>query len=135
MGTTETEVIYLPLENVDSEHCAMIVQNSLSKVSGITEAKVELNNHLAIIQTTDEAVAATAIQTVKDLGYGVTTIKKTFPVLGMSCASCAASAESSARYVHGVVQVSVNFATGNLTVEYLHNMKLLKRYKRKNFVH
>lgn len=122
MGTTETEVIYLPLENVDSEHCAMIVQNSLSKVSGITEAKVELNNHLAIIQTTDEAVAATAIQTVKDLGYGVTTIKKTFPVLGMSCASCAASAESSARYVPGVVQVSVNFATGNLTVEYLPNM-------------
>lgn len=51
-----------------------------------------------------------------------TTVKKTFPVLGMTCASCAGSAESIAKYTTGVVDASVNFATGNLTVEYLPNM-------------
>lgn len=45
--------------------------------------------------------------------------KDTFPVLGMTCASCAGSAESTVLHEPGVVDASVNFATGNLTVEYL----------------
>ena len=40
----------------------------------------------------------------------------------MTCASCAGSAESIVKYQEGVVNASVNFATGNLTVEYLPNM-------------
>lgn len=48
--------------------------------------------------------------------------KDTFPVLGMTCASCAGSAESIVKHEPGVVNASVNFATGNLTVEYLPNM-------------
>jgi Cu2+-exporting ATPase len=40
----------------------------------------------------------------------------------MTCASCAGSAESIVKYQSGVVDASVNFATGNLTVEYLPNM-------------
>jgi Cu2+-exporting ATPase len=55
-----------------------------------------------------------------------TTIKKTFPVLGMTCASCASSAESITRHEPGVVTASVNFATGNLSVEYLPNMTIAK---------
>lgn len=47
------------------------------------------------------------------------TIIQTFPVLGMTCASCAGSAESIVQHQEGVVNASVNFATGNLTVEYL----------------
>src|SRR5512145_2769592 len=50
------------------------------------------------------------------------TVKNTFPVLGMTCASCAVSAESIVKAQPGVVNASVNFATGNLTVEYLPNM-------------
>jgi Cu2+-exporting ATPase len=46
------------------------------------------------------------------------TIKKTYPVLGMSCASCASSAQSIVEHQTGVVDASVNFATGNLVVEY-----------------
>lgn len=45
--------------------------------------------------------------------------KSTFPVLGMTCASCASSVESIVRHQEGVVEASVNFATGNLTVAYL----------------
>lgn len=49
-------------------------------------------------------------------------IKQTFPVLGMSCASCASSAESIVQHQEGVISAVVNFATGNLTVEYLPNI-------------
>jgi Cu2+-exporting ATPase len=47
------------------------------------------------------------------------TVTQTFPVLGMTCASCASSAESIVQHQEGVVNASVNFATGNLTVAYL----------------
>ena len=48
-----------------------------------------------------------------------TSIKRTFPVLHMTCASCAASAESITQAAEGVVNASVNFATASLQVEYL----------------
>jgi len=115
-------IIYLPLEDVESEHCALIVDKGLSKVEGIQSHKVELNNRRAAITVNDEEVVAKAVKTVKDLGYGITTVKATFPVLGMTCASCANSAQSIVKSEPGVVDASVNFATGNLAVEYLPNM-------------
>ena len=45
-------------------------------------------------------------------------LKESYPVLGMSCASCAGSAESIVQQQEGVFEASVNFATGNLTVSY-----------------
>jgi Cu2+-exporting ATPase len=47
-----------------------------------------------------------------------TLIKKSFPVLNMSCASCAVSAESIVKSTKGVVSASVNYANAMLTVEY-----------------
>ncbi|RXG30010.1 heavy metal translocating P-type ATPase [Leeuwenhoekiella marinoflava] len=120
--SSNKEIIYLPLEGVESEHCALIVEKGLAQVKGIDSHKVELNNHRAVITVNNEEVIAEAVNTIKDLGYGVTTVKKTFPVLGMTCASCAGSAESIVKYESGVVNASVNFATGNLSVEYLPNM-------------
>ncbi|NGM73733.1 heavy metal translocating P-type ATPase [Sphingobacterium sp. SGL-16] len=45
-------------------------------------------------------------------------IKESYPVLGMSCAACASSAENIIKQQEGVVDASVNFATGNLSVAY-----------------
>ncbi|HEX8016267.1 MAG TPA: heavy metal translocating P-type ATPase [Flavobacterium sp.] len=119
---TNKEIIYIPLEDVESEHCALIVEKGLAQVKGVESHKVEINNHRAAITVKDEEVVADAVNAIRDLGYGVPTVKASFPVLGMICASCAGSAESVVRYVPGVVNSSVNFATGNLSVEYFPNM-------------
>jgi len=116
------EIIYLPLEDVESEHCALIVEKGLAQVKGISTHKVELNNRRAAITVENTEVVSEAVKAIKALGYGVSTVKNIFPVLGMTCASCAGSAESIVKYQDGVVDASVNFATGNLTVEYLPNM-------------
>jgi Cu2+-exporting ATPase len=116
------ELIYLPLENVESEHCALIVDKGLSQVQGLESHRVELNNRRAAIIPARPAAVAEAVKAIKDLGYGVSTIKKSFPVLNMTCASCAVSAESMVKSVSGVIEASVNFATASLTVEYLPGM-------------
>ncbi|MNF99347.1 Copper-exporting P-type ATPase A [compost metagenome] len=91
-------------------------------MKSIETHQVELNNRRAVITVDNTQAVAEAIKAIKDLGYGVSTVKNTFPVLGMTCASCAGSAESIVTYEPGVVSAAVNFATGNLTVEYLPNM-------------
>jgi len=116
------DTIYIPLEDVESEHCASIVEKGLAQVKGLSSYRVELNNHRAAIVPKDSEAVVSSVKTIKDLGYGVSTLTKSFPVLGMTCASCASSAESMAKYEQGVVNASVNFATGNLTVEYLPNV-------------
>ncbi|MBS1620298.1 MAG: copper-translocating P-type ATPase [Bacteroidetes bacterium] len=122
MAITQNDTIYLPLEDVESEHCALIVDKKLGQINGIESHKVELNNNRAVITVKAEGVAAEAVKAIKDLGYGVTTVKSDFPVLNMTCASCAVSAESIVKSVDGVINASVNYATSSLTVEYLPNM-------------
>lgn len=122
MEKNTDDTIFLPLENVESEHCALIVDKGLSKVAGVDSHKVELNNRRAVITVSNKETIKDVIATIKDLGYGVTTVRKKFPVLNMSCASCAVSAESMIQSVNGVINASVNFATTELTVEYLPNM-------------
>jgi Cu2+-exporting ATPase len=46
------------------------------------------------------------------------TIKKNFPVAGMSCASCAASVEGTLKQEPGVVNAAVNYANSSASVEY-----------------
>ncbi|MBA0883913.1 heavy metal translocating P-type ATPase [Flavobacterium undicola] len=122
MATNSKPTLYLPLENVESEHCALIVDKGIAQIKGVESHKVELNNNRAVITVSNNDVVSQAIKAIKDLGYGVTTVKKTFPVLNMSCVSCAVSAESIVKPIDGVVNANVNFATATLSVEYLPNM-------------
>ena len=46
------------------------------------------------------------------------TIKKSFPVLGMSCAACAVSVESMLKSTSGVINANVNYANATLLTEY-----------------
>ncbi len=112
----------IPIENMESEHCVLIIEKELAKIDGIISYKVELNNARAVLNLEDISIVSNIIQAIKSIGYNVPTIKKTLPVLEMSCASCAASAEDAAKFAEGVIDASVNFATGNLTVEYLPNI-------------
>jgi len=46
------------------------------------------------------------------------TIKSTFPVLGMGCASCVGKVEKALNSLDGVAFAAVNFAAETATVEY-----------------
>lgn len=122
--------IYLPLEGVESEHCALIVDRGLQQVSAVTSHKVELNNQRAIITPARQEALADAVKAIRDLGYGVTTIKKTIPVLQMSCAACAVSVESILQAQPGVVTAHVNFAASTVAVEYLPNQLKVEDLKK-----
>jgi len=116
----EATILQLPVENMDSEHCALIVDKALGTVPEVSEHHVELNNHRAVITSNKpvEAVRHT-VQTIRDNGYEVPTVKRTMPVVNMSCASCVASVESMLLAQPGVLKAAVNLATNSVQVEYV----------------
>jgi len=57
------------------------------------------------------------------------TIKKSFPVTGMSCASCASSVETTLKEEPGVVKAAVNYANGEASVEYDPKMADVHHFK------
>ena len=116
----EDKPVTIPLSGVDSEHCALIVDKGLSKVEGINSHKVELDNKSAVINTNDDIeVLPQAVKAIRDSGYDVDTVKKSFPVLNMSCASCAASSQSTLENIPGVINVAVNYANAIANIEYI----------------
>ena len=110
----------LPLIGVESEYCALIVDKGLTKVKGIKQHHVDLNNSKAVVDTDqDAATIKNAVQSVRDLGYDIASVKKQFPVTGMSCAACASSVESILLAKQGVINANVSFANSSVQVEYV----------------
>jgi Cu2+-exporting ATPase len=114
------EIFNIPLQDVESEHCALIVDKGLKNVPGISAHKVELNNKRAVITTGEPVeVLPKVVDAIRGLGYGVDTVSKNFPVTGMTCATCANSTESILNNQVGVLKAVVNYANASVQVEYV----------------
>ena len=110
-NNNNTIEFFLPIEGLESEHCVLIVSKALDKIKGLISYQIELNNQRVFIQIKDVKIINEIVQTIKEIGYEVTTIKRTFPVLEMTCASCAISVESLLNAEIGVLSAAVNFST------------------------
>lgn len=56
-------------------------------------------------------------------------VKKTFPVLNMTCASCAASAQSILEHQPGVISAAVNYANAATNIEFDLSVTSTKKLK------
>ena len=118
--STEKSTLVLPVENMDSEHCALIVDEALGTVASVGAHHVELNNRSAVIESTTPVEAVRdVVKAIRDNGYDVPTLRRTFPVTGMTCASCVSSVESMLLAQPGVLNAAVNLATNTVQVEYV----------------
>ncbi|CAM3659807.1 copper-translocating P-type ATPase [Flavobacterium saliperosum S13] len=128
---TNSKILTIPLEGVHSEHCALIVDDTLAKTDGVVTHKVELNNQQAKIEVDPKQFKlAQLTSTIRDLGYDITTVKKSFPVEGMTCASCAVSVESILSFEEGIISSVVNYANATATVEYVPGIAKPENFKK-----
>ena len=120
----------IPLSGVHSEHCALLVDKTFAQNADISTHNVDFNNERAILnfksQTPD---FAKVVRDIRSIGYDVLTVKKSFPVLGMSCASCASSSQSILETQPGVISVAVNYANTTAQIEYIPTITNPKKLK------
>jgi len=132
---TNNKEIRIPLEGVESEHCALIVDNGIAKLKGVESHRVELNNKQAVIKTHNQETVSEAGKTIRDLGYDVTTVKKSFPVLQMTCASCSVSVESILKSQQGVINASVNYANAKVSIEFIPKFDSSREFEKSRSKH
>jgi len=115
------ENVTLPVTGMTCANCALTIQRSLKKVTGVKEANVNFATEQASVSFDIDQVQIKGLTNkIHDAGYGVVTATVEIPLTGMTCANCAMTIERTlSKKVPGVVKASVNFATERAHVEYI----------------
>jgi len=113
--------ITLPVTGMTCANCALTIQRSLKKVTGVKKANVNFATEQASVSFDLEQVQIKDLtDKIHDAGYGVVTTTVEIPLTGMTCANCAMTIERTlSKKVPGVLKASVNFATERARVEYI----------------
>ena len=115
--------ITLPIEGMSCASCVAKVEKSLKSVGGVRSATVNLATEEATVSYDPERTSVEKLtQAVSQAGYEVSLKEKTFPIEGMSCASCVSRVEKALQGVEGVVSAAVNLATEEATIKYNPNL-------------
>ena len=101
--------------------CVARVEKALSQgPKGSSAASVNLAAGSATVTADPSRTGPAALaDAIRDIGYEVPVERISFPVEGMTCASCVSRVERALRKVPGVLSASVNLAAGTAAVEYL----------------
>ena len=123
--------IELPITGMSCASCVAKIEKGLSKMSGIVDAKVNFATEKATISFDPSRVhVGDFVATIKDLGYEAGMEKVTFPIHGMSCASCVKKVEGALNGLEGVVRANVNFATERASVQYIPGAVSMEDFRR-----
>jgi Cu+-exporting ATPase len=112
--------VTLPIAGMSCASCVSRIEKGLSKIPGVSEAKVNFAAEKATVAFDPSQVnSSDLVSVVNALGYEAKTQKVVLPVQGMSCASCVNRVQKALNEVSGVIKATVNFATEKATVEYI----------------
>ncbi|MHB0937100.1 MAG: heavy metal translocating P-type ATPase [Armatimonadota bacterium] len=112
--------IDIPVEGMHCASCAANIERRLRREPGVTSANVNYANQVAAVEYDEgQKDVAALVAAIQDVGYEVSALTTTFPVGGMTCASCVARVEKALRRAPGVIGAAVNLATNQATVTYL----------------
>ncbi|OYP01249.1 hypothetical protein CG709_11345, partial [Lachnotalea glycerini] len=106
----------LSIRGMTCAACAQRIEKTVRKLSGISQANVNLASEKLFVEYDSEVLKLSAIkESVAKIGYQVVeksdNPKVTIPIGGMTCAACAQRIEKVIKKLDGVEDVSVNFAT------------------------
>ncbi len=120
MTTENTAKINLPIEGMTCASCVARVEKGLTDVDGVSKVAVNLTTKRGTIEYNPEtADPKQLITAVQDSGYSVPTTQITFPIEGMTCASCVSRIEQALKSVPGVLNASVILDPGKAVIEAL----------------
>jgi Cu+-exporting ATPase len=113
----------IKIEGMSCASCAKTIERVTGRLEGVIEANVNFATEKLNINFDETKISLGDIQTaVEKAGFKAITesesIHKTLKIEGMSCASCAKTAEKAVRKLEGVIEANVNFATEKLTISY-----------------
>ena len=123
MGTDHLNKHLLLLKGLDSEKQVNDIEKELKKIPSITSYSIDINRKSLFFDADEsENVIPQLIPAIRLTGCDVTAETITFPVLHMSCASCAASSQSILEQTFGVIEASVNYANNSAKIKFIRTL-------------
>ncbi len=120
MTSHNTTTINLSIEGMTCASCVTRVEKSLTDVEGVSNVAVNLTTKRGTIEYNPEtADPKQLITAVQNTGYSVPTTQITFPIEGMTCASCVNRVEQALKAVPEVLIASVILDPGKAVIEAL----------------
>jgi Cu+-exporting ATPase len=106
--------------------CASSIEDALQKTDGVITANVNFATEKAVIEYDSDKVSIDKLgDVIRDTGYepilpkeGAERREVILKIVGMTCASCAATVEKALNQVPGVESATVNIATEKARVKY-----------------
>ncbi len=127
----DDSTITIPVSGMTCASCASAIEKSLDRVPGVHSAQVNFATEAATVNSQSAAVSLSnlekAVQAAGD--YHIVSEKLDFALIGMTCASCAATIEKALKSAQGIVSVQVNFATERAAVKFIPAMTDIKTLK------
>ena len=109
------------ISNMTCASCAKAVENAVAKINGVSNASVNYVSGKLFAEYDGRSETLQKIkQAIINAGYGIVEHYESISLAigGMSCAACASRVEKALKSTDGIINASVNLATGNAQVEY-----------------
>ena len=120
---SDEKQLTLPVLGMTCANCVAAVERNAKKVDGVTNAtvnyaseKVTVMYDPTVIGT--QEIASNVIARVERAGYQIPTAELELPLVGMTCANCAATIERRLKKTEGVLEAVVNYANEKAVVQY-----------------
>ncbi len=129
-NTIKDRHLTLPVKGMTCASCASRIEKKVGELDGVDQAGVNFAaESIAVDFDPDRASPELIIQTIEKIGFSVPTVKRTFPIEGMTCASCVSRVEKKLLSLEGVTDAQVNLASERATVEYLESRLGMKDFQ------
>jgi Cu2+-exporting ATPase len=116
MNNTQLNIPIINLASGDVDK----IQNFLANLENIESYSVDLDSKVIHLSAKKLAKASSKVyEFLKQNNYKIDSIEKSFPVLNMTCASCASSSQANLKRQLGVVNAEVNYGNGIGKIEFI----------------
>ena len=112
--------ITLSVKGMSCASCSARIEKKVGELEGVISAHVNFAAEVASIEFDPQKISADQFpMVIENLGFEVPHLSNTFPVEGMTCASCVSRVEKKLSSLQGVHAVDVNLATEQVLVDYI----------------
>jgi Cu+-exporting ATPase len=121
-NTTPKEIlkVILPVKGMSCASCAARIEKKVGELEGVHDVSVVFGSEKATVDLDPSSGSVgQVLDTIDKLGFEVPQNIITFPVEGMTCASCVSRVEKNLLKIEGVTDAKVNLASGKALVEYI----------------
>ncbi|GGE98952.1 Cu2+-exporting ATPase [Chishuiella changwenlii] len=116
MNNTQLNIPIINLASGDVDK----IQNFLANLENIESYSVDLDSKVIHLSAKKLAKASSKVyEFLKQNNYKIDSVEKSFPVLNMTCASCASSSQANLKRQLGVVNAEVNYGNGIGKIEFI----------------